>query len=88
MELKYRGTFKRDFENCNRALVVAVHEVVTNVKNASSIQQIHYLKKLRKYKAQYRIRVADDYRIGIIIRGKTVWFICFGHRNSFYKNFP
>src|ERR1035437_49195 len=88
MELKYKGTFKRDFEACSRVLVVAVYDAVMNIKEASSIEQIHHLKKLRKYKTHYRIRIANDYRIGIIIRGNKVWLTCFGHRNNFYKNFP
>ncbi len=89
MELKYKGSFKRDFETSNRLIVNAVHKVVMNVKNASSIIQIQNLKKMRKYQTHYRIRVADDHRIGIIIRGNTVWFARFGHRNIFYKKlFP
>ncbi|HLG34292.1 MAG TPA: hypothetical protein VI757_05375 [Bacteroidia bacterium] len=88
MELKYKGTFKRDFETSNRALVAAVFDAVLNVKRASSTHEIQNLKKLRKFKVHYRIRVADDYRIGVIIRGNKVWFVCFGHRNAIYKNFP
>jgi len=89
MELKYKGSFKRDFETNNRLIVEAVHKAVMNIKNASSITQIQNLKKMRKYTTHYRIRVADDYRIGIIIRGNTVWFTRFGHRNLFYKKlFP
>jgi mRNA-degrading endonuclease RelE of RelBE toxin-antitoxin system len=88
MELKYKGTFKRDFETANRALIVAVYQAVMNVKAAKSIEQIHHLKKLHKYKTHYRIRIANDYRIGIIIRKNTVWFVRFGHRNIIYKQFP
>jgi len=88
MELKYKGTFKRDFQTSNREIIEAVHRAVVNVKCASSIEQIQNLKWLRKYKTHYRIRIAEDYRIGIIIRGNTVWFARFGHRNTIYKNFP
>jgi len=80
MELKYKGSFKRNFQTNNRKIIEAVYEAVMNVKNASSIEQIQNLKWLRKYKTHYRIRV--------IIRGTIVWFARFGHRNTIYKDFP
>ncbi|MCH8317432.1 MAG: hypothetical protein IIA88_02880 [Bacteroidetes bacterium] len=88
MELRYKGTFKRDFETTNRAIVAAVHEAVINIKKTKNITEIQNLVKLKKYKVHYRIRIAGDYRIGVIIRGNTVWFARFGHRNNFYKKFP
>lgn len=88
MELKYKSAFKRDLEACNRTLVTTVYETVLNVKSAKSIAQIHQLKKLRKYKTLYRIKVAENYRIGVVIRNNTVWFACMGHRSNFYSKFP
>lgn len=88
MELRYKGSFKRNFNINNRTIVEEVYEAVINVKKASSIGQIHNLKKLRKYKTHYRIRVANDYRIGVIIKDNIVWFANFGHRSTFYKKFP
>ena len=88
MELKYKGTFKRDLESANRTLLVAIHHALMNIKKASSADQIHQLKKLRKYKTHYRIKIASDYRIGIIIRGNKVWLTCFKHRSNFYTTFP
>ena len=88
MELKYNGQFNRDIAHRNRELSVAIKHAILNVKKASTISQIQNLVKLKKYKVHYRIKVADDYRIGIIIRGNKVWFARFGHRSNFYKTFP
>ena len=88
MELRYRGQFNRDVDISNRKVLEAVSSVILNVEKASGIFQIQNLKKLRKYKVHYRIKVAEDYRIGVISRGDTVWFTRFGHRNIFYKDFP
>lgn len=88
MELKFKGQFNRDIDIANKTVLEAVSDAIKNVKQAESIKQINEIKKLRKYKIQYRIKVAKDYRIGVVIQNKTVWFVRFGHRNSIYKNFP
>ena len=88
MELKYRGQFNRDIDFNNKVILEEVKLAILHVKKAKLITEIPDLKKLRKYKTYYRIKVANDYRIGVKIRNNTVWFVCFGHRNLFYKNFP
>jgi len=89
MELKFKGQFNRDIAGQSRALSEEISNAVFNVKKASSPAQIFNFKKLRKYRTHYRIKISDDYRIGVIIKGKTVWFVRFGHRNIFYKKlFP
>lgn len=89
MELRFSGQFNRDIEGCNRKLSEAILLAVKNVKTAARITEIQNLVKLKRYKIHYRIKVADHYRIGIIIRGNIVWFHRFGHRNIFYKKrFP
>lgn len=88
MELKFKGQFNRDIDGGNRAILVAVGEAINNVKQARNLSQVHNFKKLDEYKTHYRIKIANDYRIGIIVRGNIVWFARFGHRSNFYKNFP
>jgi len=88
MELKYKGSFKRDFNINNQTIVKAVYEAVINIKTASNISKINDLKKLKKYSVHYRIKIAENYRLGIIIRKNTVYFVRIGHRSSFYKYFP
>ena len=88
MELKYKGQFNRDIDITNSKLLNAVRDAILNVKQAKDISKIRNLKKLKKYTAYYRIKVAENYRIGLIIRNKTVWLVRFGHRNTFYKYYP
>ena len=88
MELKFSGQFNKDVKGLNRNLSEAIHKSILNVKTASSVPGIHNLVKLKKYKTHFRIRIEGEYRIGVIIRGKTVWFVRFAHRTVFYKNFP
>ncbi|NCO54506.1 MAG: hypothetical protein COS14_04405 [Bacteroidetes bacterium CG02_land_8_20_14_3_00_31_25] len=90
MELIVNGQFYRDISNyTNHHLLGEINKAMSVVENSQNINQIQYLKKLAQYKIHYRIQVANDYRIGIIIRGNTVWFARFGHRNIFYKKlFP
>ena len=89
MELRFSGQFTRDIAHCNREVSREINRAIVNVKNASSVSQIQNLVKLRKYKVHYRIQVAREYRIGILVRGNTVWFSRFGHRSIFYKKlFP
>ena len=88
MELRFKGQFNRDLANGNKKVLEEVKNCILNVKEAKSISQIAQLKKLRIYKTHYRIKIAEHYRIGIVIRNNVVWFARFGHRNSFYHKFP
>ena len=88
MELKFKGSFKHDLQKCNRTIVRAVYETTLNIAAARGLEQINNLKKLRKFNTHYRIKVANDYRIGLVIRKRTIWFVRIGHRSIFYKKFP
>ena len=88
MELKYKGQFNRDIDIDNGKVLNAVKDAVINVKKAENTSKISNLKKLKKYTVHYRIKIAENYRIGIIIRKNTVWFVRFGHQSTFYKYFP
>lgn len=88
MELIIKGQFYRDLSFYNRDVLFSVKEVIKDVQKSKKVSEIQNLKKLREYKIHYRIRVADDYRIDIIIRGNTIWFSRFGNRAVFYKKFP
>ena len=89
MVLKFSGQFNRDIAHRSRKLSDEIQQAILNLKNASQISQIQNLVKLRKYEVHYRIQVAKDYRIGVMIRGEKIWIMRFGHRNLFYKKiFP
>ena len=89
MELIAKGTFYRDIAvYTNHNLLQAVFVAMSEIEKAKSISEINNLKKLRKYENQYRLKVFGNYRIGLVIKKQTVWFVRFGHRNIFYKYFP
>lgn len=88
MELRFKGQFNRDIDINNRKVLEEVRACILNVKQAQSIVQIKNIKKLRLYKTRYRIKIAEHYRIGLVIRNNVVWFVRFGHRKSFYEKFP
>lgn len=88
MELIAKGKFYNDISvYTNRHLLQAVYDVMHNVENAKSIAGINNLKKLRKFKNLYRIKVSEAYRIGLQVNKNTICFGRFGHRSTFYKYF-
>ena len=89
MELRLRGSFERDVTSyTNTLLLNQIFEAIENVKNAKSPAHIDNIKQLRKYRNLYRIKIAYNYRIGVIIKKNKIWFVRFGHRNNFYNKFP
>lgn len=89
MELIVRGQFIRDLKTyADKQLFTEVGDKAKEIEAAKTISQIQQLKKFRRYRTLYRIKIAENYRIGLIIRGNTVWFTRFGHRNTIYKYFP
>lgn len=89
MELVAKGQFYRNLSGLNnRKLMKAIYDTLKQVQQADNISEIHHLRKLKNFDVHYRIKVANDYRIGVVIRGRKVWFTCFGHRSNFYKKFP
>lgn len=89
MIVAYKGTFHRDALNIHDRLVkAAALEVIQRVKVATSLSQIHHLVKLRNYKVYYRIEITGNYRIGIVVRNKKIWFVRLLHRSKIYKEFP
>ncbi len=89
MIVRAKGKFYRNFENYgNKELANAMREALRQMKEAKDIAHITNLRKLKKFKTFYRLKVMDDYRIGMEIRGNTITLVCFGHRNNFYQKFP
>ena len=89
MELIAKGSFYRDLiKHSDKATLEAVYGTLRNISQAKSVAQIHQLKKLRKYKTLYRVKIVNDFRLGLVIRSNKVWVARFCHRSIFYKQFP
>ena len=71
----------------NKQILKEIRIVANKVEHARNSAQIQELKKLNKYKSNFQIKL-NDYRIGVVTRSDTVWFVRFGHRSLFYKKFP
>ena len=88
MEIKIDKSFQKDTRRIkNKSVLQKVANTITNVQNATKIEDIKNLKKIQGTHSMYRIRIGD-YRLGIIINDKTVEFIRCLHRKDIYKYFP
>jgi mRNA-degrading endonuclease RelE of RelBE toxin-antitoxin system len=89
MELIVKGQFIRDLSSYkNKALLKEVYAVVKRMDAAKDLTAIKNLKKLNDYKFLYRIKISDNYRMGLKIQHNKIWLVRFGHRSNFYKEFP
>jgi mRNA interferase RelE/StbE len=88
MNFEIEKAFARDFRKLkSKELASLISEIIKQVSEASTPNEIPNLKKLSGYKSAFRIRIGD-YRIGIIIERNTIIFVAFAHRKEIYKRFP
>lgn len=78
---------KRLIKIKDKAILEKVKQVILQAEEATNIQQIPHIKKMEGFKTFYRIRVGD-YRIGLELKGDTLWFITVADRKDIYKGFP
>jgi mRNA interferase RelE/StbE len=64
-----------------------VQDVIEQVAQAESLQEMTNVKKLQGEPDYYRVRVGD-YRLGLSLEGDTVVFVRFLHRKDVYRYFP
>jgi mRNA interferase RelE/StbE len=88
MQIELTRKFQKQVENCHdKDIKSKVYEIIRSVMKTESMIRFHNLKKLTGYKYSYRIK-QGDYRIGLLIKDKTVVFAAFDHRSDIYKYFP
>lgn len=88
MKTAFRSSFARDLKQIkDRQVREKIAEVIEEVENAESLQQIGGLKKLSGANQFYRIRIGD-YRIGLSIDSERVEFVRCLHRRDVYRYFP
>lgn len=88
MNFEFEKAFVKDFRKLeNKELASSILEVIKQVSESGSPNEIINLKKLSGYKSAFRIRIGD-YRIGVIIEKNTVTFVAFAHRKEIYNRFP
>jgi mRNA interferase RelE/StbE len=88
MKIAFDSSFYKRLSKINdKALLNKVKLVILQAESADSIQQLTNVKKMEGFKTYYRIRVGD-YRIGVELKEKTLWFITIANRKDIYKIFP
>ncbi len=88
---KIKGTGGRLRHVCASEGWHTLDDKLIQIEQAKDASQITGLKLLRGYTHHYRIKVATSkysYRIGVIIRGSTIWLIRFLPRKKVYRKFP
>ena len=91
MQSKFKPKFWKDITGLknDREVMGALEKVFINVEKAKSINEINNIKQLEKFKARYRIKLMldkkRDYRIGVYIHSKTVWFARLLLRKKIYE---
>ena len=90
MQFKFKPKFWKDIVRYKNdgEIMSAINKVFTNVEKANRIDEINNIKELEKFNARYRIKLKldkkRDFRIGVYIHGKTIWFARFLHRQKIY----
>jgi len=88
MIVSIRKSFKKDVSKIrDKKLLKRIANVIENVRNAESIDDIRNLKKIAGHEFYYRIRIGN-YRAGLEIIEEDAAFLRFGHRKDFYNFFP
>ncbi|CAN2041009.1 putative toxin RelE2 [Candidatus Magnetomoraceae bacterium gMMP-15] len=89
MKIEYSEPFLKDLKKLKKTMhYFAIKEICfEEIPKCESLSHITHLKKIRGYKAYYRIRVGD-YRIGIKYEGDVIVLMRVMHRKDIYRVFP
>jgi mRNA interferase RelE/StbE len=88
MKTGFRKSFTRDLRNIkNLSVLRKVRQAIEEVEAAAKLSDVGDMKKMVGTGNFYRIRIGE-YRIGIVVDGKTVEFVRCLHRRELYRFFP
>lgn len=88
MNYEVNKRFIKQFSKLNnKEFAIALNDIFKQVESAKKILDISNIKKLKGFQTCYRIRYGD-YRIGIVYKDNTVFFIAIAHRKDIYNIFP
>ena len=92
MNVFTKGSFNRDVADVSdTVLLEALKGKIVQLKDASDISQVTGMKLLKGYVTHYRIKIvtkSTSFRMGVVVRGNTVWLVRFLSRKKIYQNFP
>jgi len=89
MILKYESSFNKDLKKLkDEKLKKEISELIIELKNNPSFNEIKNIKKMVGYSVYFRIKLGN-YRIGLKLEDKsTIVLIRIRHRKDIYKGFP
>lgn len=88
MNTAFRKSFQRDLKKIkDQDLLDRIRKTIEEVEAADDLQAISNLKKIAGTADFFRIRVGD-YRLGTVVEGDTVEFVCCLPRRDLYRFFP
>ena len=91
MQSRFKPKFWKDINRLkkDKEVMSSLHKIFMNVEKADSEDEINNIKQLEKFDSRFRIKLSldkkRDYRLGLYIHGKTVWFARFLHRKKIYE---
>jgi mRNA interferase RelE/StbE len=71
----------------DKELLKRIRESVEQAEKAPTMHDVTEIKKLRKSKGYFRVRIGD-YRIGLVAEGDVLTFVRCLHRKDIYRYFP
>lgn len=88
MKVEFNESFLKDIKCVKASSVLKrVSVAIESVEKATSLDEIHHLKKTRGSRDYFRIRIGD-FRIGIKLESNTMVFVRFLNRKDIYRKFP
>ena len=88
MKFRLNKQVTKDLENIkDKNVLIQVKKFLEEVKEASSVQELNRIKKIKGERNYYRYRFGD-YRIGFKVEAKELLVLKIAHRKKIYRNFP
>lgn len=91
MDIRFKPKFWKDIQKVkhDKQVMSSLDKIFGNVDEAENPVEINNIKVLENFEARFRIKLfldkKRDYRIGVYIHKKTVWFARFLHRRKIYE---
>ena len=88
MNTVFKNSFLRDIKKIkDKKTKVLIKKVIISVETAKTLKEIPHLERFTSTKAYYKIKT-PPYRFGVAVEEGTVYFVKFGIRENFYRDFP
>ncbi|HTA27821.1 MAG TPA: type II toxin-antitoxin system RelE/ParE family toxin [Bacteroidia bacterium] len=88
MRVEVTRQFNKDISKLrDKKLLLALKAALQQIETATTLTEIHNLKKMEGATHHFRLRIGD-YRMGIYFDKNTVFVSRFLHRKEMYRYFP